>query len=378
MLAEEKSVEGLLDCLRRQTWRDVSVYVCVNQPEEWREDGDEWQRGAVEDNRLTLERLAKVNDLEMIVLDRSSKGRGWTGKRKGVGWARKVMMDRIVKERDEKEIVVSLDADTRIEDEYLEGVVETLEEKQECGAIAAPYYHPTTGEEGTDRRLLRYECYMRHYMINMLEAGNPYAFTALGSAMAFWLGAYRKVGGITPLQGGEDFYLMQKFAKTGKVAVGAEKMKRLTVRPQGRKSRRVPFGTGPAVAMTLEEQEMKYPFYAREGFEKVRETFELFPALYDNDIETPMSEFLRRQLGTDELWQPLRKNYKDREHFVRACKEKTDGLRILQYLRTFTSLETAPVDFAKDKIEVIDAYRYKLFAKEMELRAAHPTVGLAQ
>ena len=207
---------------------------------------------------------------------------------------------------------------------------------------------------------------MRHYMINMLEIGSPYAFTALGSAMAFTVAAYRKAGGITPLQGGEDFYLMQKFVKTGRVLVGGDDQEHLIVRPQGRVSRRVPFGTGPAVAMSLEEQKGKYLFYKREGFEAVRETYERFEELYEHDVETPMSGFLRSQLATDDLWSPLRKNFKNKELFVRACKERVDGLRILQFLRTMESSD--PLDFAHVPITQLQSLREEYFSHEMALR----------
>ena len=149
--------------------------------------------------------------------------------------------------------------------------------------------------------------------------------------MAFPLWAYRRVGGITPLQGGEDFYLMQKFAKCGPLLQCC----RAEVYPSGRPSLRVPFGTGPAVAKGVEAMEQSYPLYPQEAFEAVATTFAAFPRLYDEELETPMSAFLRRQLKTDDLWQPLRKNFKTRALFVHACEERVDGLRILQFLRAY-------------------------------------------
>ena len=216
--------------------------------------------------------------------------------------------------------------------------------------------------------MLRYEIYMRHYLVNLLESGNPYAFTALGSAMAFPLWAYRRVGGITPLQGGEDFYLMQKFAKTGKVLLSCNE----AVRPQGRPSMRVPFGTGPAIARGMDAIELSYPFYRPEAFEAVAATFAAFPGLYAQDAETPMSAFLRQQLRANDLWGPLRRNFHDEEHFVHACAERVDGLRILQFLHSAPAFRLSdkemPVDFRNDSISDLDAYRNRLFQEELELR----------
>ena len=374
LLDELDNLDNLLDCLRAQRHNDFTTYFCVNQPESWLGSDDLWQRQVVENNRKTIERLSQTADLDIVVIDRSSKGFGWTEKRKGVGWARKVLMERIADERGADEIVVSLDADTRFDEDYFDAIANTFVSQPSVSAISVPYYHPITGDETLDRRLLRYECYMRHYMINMLEIGSPYAFTALGSAMAFTVTAYKKAGGITPLQGGEDFYLMQKFVKTGTVLVGGDDMEHLMVRPQGRISRRVPFGTGPAVAMTITEQKQKYPFYKKEGFELVKYTYERFGELYDGDVETPMTAFLKEQLKTSDLWGPLRKNFKTKDLFVRACKEKIDGLRILQFLRTIGGED--PLDFEKEPMERIEEFREGLAASCRQRTSSISLLGL--
>ena len=365
-MAESANLPALLDCLQRQTARGVSVYCCVNN-----EEGSPLQA----DNEKCLRLLRQADGLSVTVIDRCSPGQGWTGKKRGVGWARKLLFDRIAAERDGDELVVSLDADTDFDDDYLEAVFATMNARPECSAFWVPYFHPLGGDEAVDRALLRYECYMRRYLIQLLCIGSPYAFTALGSAMVFPVWAYRRVGGITPLQGGEDFYLMQKFAKTGMLTgcfAAPYDGRPMTVRPQGRPSTRVPFGTGPAIAKGVEAMEESYPFYADEGFAAVEETYALFPALYEREAETPMSEFLRRQLGTDDLWGPLRRNFKSLPLFVKACAERVDGLRILQYLKNTPAYRLPDsmmeVDFSHDPVETLDAYRRRLFETEMTLR----------
>lgn len=374
MLDEYANLPSLLQHLRRQTFKHFALYCCVNN-----EEGGPGFEG----NQRSLELLRQVSDLPVVVIDRSSPGKGWTGKRKGVGWARKLLFERIMEERDEDELVVSLDADTDFDDDYLEAVAATMNAHPGHSAFSVPYYHPLNHDESLDRPMLRYECYMRHYMLGLLQIGSPYAFTALGSALAFPLWAYRRVGGITPLQGGEDFYLLQKFAKTGRLVRrfadpyfqrNEGPWRFSVVRPQGRASSRVPFGTGPAIAKGLASMDESYPFYSAEGFAAVKATYDLFPALYDGDVETPMSPFLRQQLATDDLWAPLRTNFKTRDLFVRACAERVDGLRILQYLKNTPAYRltpaSLPVDFLHDPVYRLDEYRRSLFAEEMMLRHA--------
>ena len=384
MLAELENIQVLIDLFRRQTFKDFSLYLCVNNPDGWADSDDPTQRQMYADNQSTLEYLRELQlssiDFKIVVLDFSSPGRGWKGRKRGVGWARKELFAAIDADCGDDELVVSLDADTVFAETYLESVLCTMNSHPECNALCVPYYHPLSGNEQQDRAMLRYEIYMRHYLLSLLESDNLYAFTALGSAMVFPLWAYRRVGGITPLQGGEDFYLMQKFAKTGRVLLSCNEI----VRPQGRPSLRVPFGTGPAIAKGLDSMDSTYPLYPAEGFRSVAETFALFPDLYEKDIETPMSDFLRQQLKTDDLWQPLRKNFKTRDLFVHACQERVDGLRILQYLKTFPlrrpeeelrffcnnhriSLSDS-FDFRISPITEINALREALFELEQSFR----------
>ena len=366
LLAERDNLPLMLERLRRQTFRQFTLYCCVNNLE---------GGYGYEENQACLALLREVHDLSLVVIDRSSQGCGWTGKRRGVGWARKLLFEQIMKEHNDDELVVSLDADTDFDDNYLQAVVDTMNAYSDHNAFSVPYYHPLSHDEALDRPMLRYECYMRHYLLGLLRIDNPYAFSALGSAMVFPLWAYRRVGGITPLQGGEDFYLLQKFAKTGRLVrqfVDPYRTQGMVVCPQGRISTRVPFGTGPAIAKGIAGMEDSYPFYSDEGFASVKATYDLFPKLYDCDIDTPMTSFLRQQLSTDDLWSSLRANFKSRELFVRACAERVDGLRILQYLKNTPAYRlpsaSLPVDFLHDPIDTLDDYRRSLFVQEMFLR----------
>lgn len=370
---ERESLPLLLDDLVAQQWPSLTVYVCVNQPDAWWHDGDEKHVSVCRNNALLLQQLPQwAHQLDLVVLDCSSPSMGWQQKRQGVGWARKRLLDHIMAATSHDDIIVSLDADTRIAENYLRRLADSFAMHPSWAAVAVPYYHRLSGDETIDRPLLRYECYMRHYLIQLLRIANPYAFTAIGSAMAFTARAYSRSGGICPLQGGEDFYLMQKFVKTGTVGLTLEgDADDIPVFPSGRVSHRVPFGTGPAVSLSLVEQAARYPFFAPEGFAAVAETFSRFTDLYGQDEDTPMTRFLQHQLDTDDLWGPLRRNHTSIERFVHACIERVDGLRILQYLRSRPDgilPDSAVADFVRAPLEQLDALRNDLLRKEMLLR----------
>jgi hypothetical protein len=163
----------------------------------------------------------------------------------------------------------------------------------------------------------------------MLKIRNPYAFTAIGSAMASTLKAYKRVGGITPVKSGEDFYFIQKLVKYGLIGLYVETV----AYPSPRFSSRVIFGTGPALIKGSGGDWDSYPLHPKKSFEEIQKTFDLFSVLFEKDIATPMDSFIEDQFRAVDIWEPLRNNYKDRKNFVKACIGKVDGLRILQFLR---------------------------------------------
>jgi glycosyltransferase involved in cell wall biosynthesis len=324
---ELEFIHNCIDSLASQTFKNFKVFVCVNQPDEWWSNPDKQE--ICINNQNTLEYLSSIADLQIELIDRSSKGKGWIGKNHGVGWARKTIMDEIVLEADDNDLIISLDADTIFDPDYFTSVIENFLKNNDAVALSVPYYHKLTGIEEVDRSILRYEIYMRNYSINMWNIGSPYNYTALGSAIATPVWAFKAIGRMTPKMSGEDFYFLQKLRKFGKILL----WNREKVFPAARFSDRVYFGTGPAMIKGNSGDWESYPIYHYSLFTKVKATYELFPSLYKTDYETSMTDFLKSVFKTSDLWRPLRENYKNKEQFIRACHSKVDGLRILQFLK---------------------------------------------
>lgn len=327
VINEPEFLPGILGCLSRQDYHDFRVYVCVNQPDEW------WnvpgKRHICEANTATLKFLERYKGIDLNIIDRCTPGNGWSGRKHGVGWARKTVMDAIDRVAGPDDIIVSLDADTLFHDNYLSSLVANFSTHTDAVALAVPYYHKLTGDETADRAILRYEIYMRYYSLNLWRIGNPYSFTALGSAMAFPAWAYRAVGGMTPKMSGEDFYFLQKLRKYGKMLFyNPEK-----VYPAARFSDRVYFGTGPAMIKGRQDDWSSYPVYSYHYFDEIKLTTDLFSEFFTGTRDTPVVRFLRQLFNEEDPFMALRENFKDLSTFTRACHEKFDGLRILQYLK---------------------------------------------
>jgi len=388
VLNEFNALPKLIKSLEKQTCKRFELVVCVNNYNHWWDDPAKVDQCL--DNEKSIKFLRTINEIETKVIDKSSPGLGWSAKKGGVGWARKIAMDYINSVATENDLIVSFDADTFYPDDYLHKVVKAFEENPFLDGISIPYYHKLENDE-TDRLILRYEIYMRYYLINLIRINNPYAFTALGSAMACTIKSYRKAGGLTPVKSGEDFYFLQKLVKIGRLGIWADTI----AYPSARLSDRVDFGTGPALIKGQKGDWNSYPIYHYKSFDQVGKTFFLFKNLFYKDLNTPMDTFFTKIFNGEKFWIALRNNYKDEENFVKACVRKVDGLRILQFLKYLHSdknktdeenlisflrhfysdsktsefLNNNPdFSFETTPVQILQGLRDLLFKKEMELR----------
>jgi hypothetical protein len=327
VLDEYELLPRLIECISFQKYKHFKVFVCVNQPDEWWEKVE--CRKICENNQLTIEYLNRLKEIDLVIIDKSSPGNGWKGRKHGVGWARKVLMDEINEVADEQDIILSLDADVTFSPEYFHSIALRFSQLPEAVAMAVPYFHKPVSDLAAYRSNLRYEIYMRYYSLNLWRIGSPYTFTALGSAMACPVWAYRAIGGITPKMSGEDFYFLQKLRKYGKMIFWNQEK----VYPEARFSNRVYFGTGPAMIKGNEGDWTSYPLYSVRFFDEIWETYQLFPSFFMKTQTTRVTEFLKEHLNEDDPFRLIRENAREINQFVRSCHEKFDGLRVLQYLK---------------------------------------------
>lgn len=315
-----------LNSLLKQDYSDFMIYICVNQPENDRFDRD--KKYIYEQNQHALSLLHQLGAKQLHIIDRSSEGHGWQPPHIGVGMARKTLMDEISVKAQPQDIIISVDADTFYPSDYFSSVAEKFRQYPQAVGLANPYYHKLTGDEPTDRAILRYELYMRYYAFHLKRIRSPYAFTPLGSAMAAPVWAYRKVGGLTPVKSGEDFYFLQKLSKTGPLIT----QNQVTVFPAARFSNRVFFGTGPAMIKGAQGLWDSYPFYEEKYFDEVKMIFEQFDEAYEKDIDCPVLDI--------QTLHKFRKQAKNKAYFLKFCHEKFDGLRTLQYLKSRQNTQT--------------------------------------
>lgn len=202
----------------------------------------------------------------------------------GVGEARKIGMDIALRILDPSfdSFITSLDADTTVETDYLTELFKFFEEKK-AGAATLGFSH---SREKSTPELLRaieiYEKYLMDYVEGLKNAGSPYAFHSIGSAMAFTPQSYIRAGGMKIRRGGEDFYFLQELVKTSSVS----EIKKILVHPSARLSERVPFGTGPALKKII-SGEKRY-CHNQLAFNELKKIIESAMLLCENRNNDPL------------------------------------------------------------------------------------------
>lgn len=227
------------------------------------------------DNQSTLNLLKECRGrfpFQLGFVDAASPGFELPLKDGGVGLARKLGHDLLLPFLDYSRdpLIISLDADTLVKPGYA-GAIMTHFRTTAGGGAVIPFEHLPAEGERENRAIERYELFLRCYVAGLAFAGSPYGFHTVGSAMACRASAYLKCGGMNRRRAGEDFYFLQSLAKTS----GVEQVQGTAVYPSPRRSARVPFGTGRAMGMMLDNESDAIRFYRPECFHLLKAWLEL-------------------------------------------------------------------------------------------------------
>jgi hypothetical protein len=305
--------------------------------------------GDIANNQTCLKALREYSNdspIHLALIDASSPGKE-LGAREGVGHARKMGMDwaaQLLGEQEKLDApIVCLDADTQVQENYLDAIKKYFLKKS-CWGVVIDYDHPKEENAVETPGILAYELYLRYCELGLLYAQSPYAYTAIGSAMACSVQAYIAAGGMKRRAAAEDFYFLQTLAKTGKV----EHCRDTCVYPSARTSHRAPIGTGKHVADFLKDTNGAYDVYNPESYQALRRFFQSVNSCLDNTVpETgcaALQEFLDG-LDFKTIWKKLHSESPAFRQCLQQFHTWFDALRTLRcihHLRdnTYSNVDT--------------------------------------
>jgi hypothetical protein len=201
----------------------------------------------------------------------------------GVGLARKTGMDEAVRRFDlidnPNGIIVNLDADCRVQENYFLSISSELLVRNDRKACSVYFEHPLAGNDYPEEvyaAVTQYELHMRYYFQALRFSGYPYVFHTVGSTIAVKSIEYIKIGGMNRRKAGEDFYFIQKLVPSG----GYFNLYSTTVYPSPRASSRVPFGTGPVIGRMVSDGVSSFLTYNPLAFKDLHSFLSLIGRLY--------------------------------------------------------------------------------------------------
>jgi hypothetical protein len=202
-------------------------------------------------------------------------------KKAGVGLARKAGMDEAVRRFEAvgnpEGIICCFDADSTCDTNYLQAVYEHFELNAAAKGASIYYEHDTeVADKALGHGITQYELHLRYYVNALRFAGFPFAYQTVGSSMAVKASIYQKQGGMNTRKAGEDFYFLNKIIPLGDFT----EINTTTVRPSGRVSDRVPFGTGRFMSNYLEGDTEVVTTYHIQSFLDLKACFDQVSTLF--------------------------------------------------------------------------------------------------
>lgn len=260
----------------------------------------------------------------------------------GAGLARKRGMDEVISRFNRlnkpRGILVSLDADTLVDENYLVEIEEYFNKNPKDVGATISFQHQTSGIDGKQLEGIQlYELYLEYYKDALDFSGYPYSMFTIGSAFAVTAEAYVKRGGMNRRQAGEDFYFLQNLVQLGKVGV----ITTTKVYPSARLSDRVPFGTGPVLQKWMNGEEdltFTYNFQSFIDLKKLFKTKERFFKVDEIEFNRIISELpksVHQFILNDNFWKELNdlnKNCSTLVSFQNRFFQKFNAFKILKYL----------------------------------------------
>lgn len=228
---------------------------------------------------------------DVLLVDRFNAGRQLPPKG-GVGHARKIGADLAAALIDLGRIksrwIRCTDADVQMPDSYFNCTHAYANRDGKVSTLIYPFHHRDDNVTAENREVVLstqlYELSLRYYVAAMELAESPYAFHTIGSTIAIDAGHYAKVRGVPKREAGEDFYLLNKLAKSGRIVQMQVGPDCFPIEIESRLSDRVPFGTGAAVNKMTAMRDVlgDYRYYDPRVFAALGNWLKSWPCIWES------------------------------------------------------------------------------------------------
>ncbi len=268
--------------------------------------------------------------MDILLVDTYSKDKCIDPKY-GVGLARKIGNDIALKLIHSNNItspwLFNSDADVALPDTYFAISRHFL---SSAACYLYPYQHTQTGNKELDLAMSQYQNYLNHYVEGLKAVGSYYAWHSLGSILCINANHYAMVRGFPKRSAGEDFHILNKLTKVGKI----QQLAKPVIEIETRLSDRVPFGTGPALNDILNNQPKRH--FKAENFQLLQQWLECWGELWNTkalpELDSRIVEFINDN-NIQALIGHSFKQSQSEKAFIRHMHVGFDALKTLQFLK---------------------------------------------
>jgi hypothetical protein len=330
-----KTLESLQKC--RLPENPVEVIILINQSENSSEEVKKFNLETFSILKDWVKKLplGKVDYYPVGPVELPQK---WAG----VGLARKNGMDEATARFNSlskpEGVIVSLDADTLVKENYLVEIEKYFEQNHKHVGATIAFNHQKTDLSDLELNGIElYELYLKYYKNALSFTGYPFAMFTIGSAFAVRAEAYVRRGGMNRRKAGEDFYFLQGLVQVGDVG----EITSTEVYPSARQSERVPFGTGASMKKWLKGTEDLTQTYSFQAFIDLKKFFDLVEQYFrisENNFQKivailpePVVSFLKEDVFFNQL-DDLNQNCSSSTVFKRRFFHLFNAFKILKFL----------------------------------------------
>lgn len=287
----EKDIVSTLSFLKKaqKPIGSIEVITLINYSETDTDENKKWSREQY--NHLSI--WCEKNS-ERAIQFRVILAGNLPEKHFGAGLARKIGMDLALKRFDEvynpQGLILSLDADAEIEDNYFTAIEETIDSHTDFGGCIINFAHALEGNEfGTQvyEAIVKYELYLRYYKHILNHIGFPFARYTIGSCFGIKALVYLRHGGMNRKKAGEDFYFLNKVLPHENFV----DICNTCVHPSSRPSLRAAFGTGRVIHDYIHSRQQEFLTFHPEAFYELAKLFAAVDQLYSSEAKKTSSIF---------------------------------------------------------------------------------------
>ena len=324
------TIAATLDSLQKNNSQQLETYLLLN----YKETDIQKIKQEAHTTYKWLSSLRHYHNLGLTVMIKPL-----SGKTAGVGQARKLLMDAAFLRYHHncaEGIIVNLDADTIVDENYIAAIENFFEENPEHDAASIAFRHLLNESDVEYEAILQYELHLRYFINYQRWLNLPFAYQTIGSGMAVRSAAYAREGGMNKKLAGEDFYFLHKFSS--RLVLG--ETNKTIIRPSSRRSSRVPFGTGKYVSDHIKRSTEERTTYHPESFSALQKWLDIMnPYLFSDDhtsydhkaVDPILQSFLEASNGVEAINKVLSETKAGNSRYKRFF-QWFDAFLLMKYL----------------------------------------------